>query len=318
MEKYLVRFEENRKIRKRGEGWKIQKVQKKKISFWKLRKRKLGKQREVEERERFAEAHEPRRSDAARVRADENTRAWRWRTRVPGPKRSERAFCCARQLATARRALALAATVASPWSTPVSLLFLHRLVSLLSALYPSLFLSYSSLSCLPLKKKKEKSKRGREKKKKEKQATLEFKGRRFKLAGKLLVTAIFLERGVAFNWKLVLQSLQLTRSSFHSTSLLSRRIVETGSRFVRDSWHFVAASVTSCESSVQLFDCPFTFILSVLIFHLRFEFDQVYCLFSSYYYLTIDFIIAFIYIRTRMRIILITHPTVLLNIKLKI
>lgn len=187
------------------------------------------------------------------------------------------------------------------------------------SLYPSLSLSYSSLSCLPLKKKKrKKAKGGGEKKKKEKQATLEFKGRRFKLAGKLLVTAIFLERGVAFNWKLVLQSLQLTRSSFHSTSLLSRRIVETGSRFVRDSWHFVAASVTSCESSVQLFDCPFTFILSVLIFHLRFEFDQVYCLFSSYYYLTIDFIIAFIYIRTRMRIILITHPTVLLNIKLKI
>lgn len=121
----------------------------------------------------------------------------------------------------------------------------------------------------------------------------------FKLAGKLLVTAIFLERGVAFNWKLVLQSLQLTRSSFHSTSLLSRRIVETGSRFVRDSWHFVAASVTSCESSVQLFDCPFTFILSALIFHLRFEFGQVYCQFSSYY-LTIDFILsAFIYIRTR-------------------
>lgn len=231
---------------------------------------------------------------------------------------SERAFCCARQLATARRALALAATVASPWSTPVSLLFLLRLVSLLSALYPSLFLSYSSLSCLPLKKKKRKKAKGGGKKKKKKQATLEFKGRRFKLAGKLLVTAIFLERGVAFNWKLVLQSLQLTRSSFHSTSLLSRRIVETGSRFVRDSWHFVAASVTSCESSVQLFDCPFTFILSVLIFHLRFEFEQVYCLFSSYYYLTIDFIIAFIYIRTRMRIILITHPTVLLNIKLKI
>lgn len=193
---------------------------------------------------------------------------------------------------------------------------------------PPRFPSLCSLSLsLPLllvalvsafEKKKGKKQKGEGKKKKEKQATLEFKGRRFKLAGKLLVTAIFLERGVAFNWKLVLQSLQLTRSSFHSTSLLSRRIVETGSRFVRDSWHFVAASVTSCESSVQLFDCPFTFILSVLIFHLRFEFDQVYCLFSSYYYLTIDFIIAFIYIRTRMRIILITHPTVLLNIKLKI
>lgn len=123
----------------------------------------------MEGRRRFAEAHEPRRADAPRVRADENTRAWRWRTRVPGAEEeraSERAFCCTRQLATARRALALAATVASPWSTPVSLLFLLLLLGF-STLYPPLPLSLTRCSRACLRKKKKK-----------KQATLEFKGRR--------------------------------------------------------------------------------------------------------------------------------------------
>lgn len=111
-------------------------------------------------RRRFAEAHEPRRADAARVRADENTRAWRWRTRVPGAEEeraSERAFCCTRQLATARRALALAATVASPWSTPVSLLFLLLLLGF-STLYPPLPLSLTRCSRVCLRKKKRKNK----------------------------------------------------------------------------------------------------------------------------------------------------------------
>ena len=80
---------------------------------------------------------------------------------------SERAFCCTRQLATARRALALAATVASPWSTPVSLFFLF-----LRLVFPSLLL-VALVSAFDKKKKKKK------RKKKEKQATkLEFKGRR--------------------------------------------------------------------------------------------------------------------------------------------